>query len=142
MPSSHAASYQEAQLSRSSRDRLSSSYPGFRQTHRACKGSERQEAMQDGWAQRLRRELTEEWQAAADARPMPHNSARYTDTAWTLLPKTELWGLWTSLALERPSCLIPVLHTGWCGGKRSAGAWESYHRILISHNQQQGQAFH
>lgn len=52
------------------------------------------------------------------------------------------WGLWTSLALERPSCLIPVLHTGWCGGKRSAGAWESYHRILISHNQQQGQAFH
>lgn len=46
--------------------------------------------MQDGWAQRLQRELTEEWQAAADARPMPHNSAWYTDTAWTLLPKTEL----------------------------------------------------
>lgn len=69
-----------------------------------------QEAVQDGWHSSCRE--NGEWQAAVDTRPMRHSSPRYTNTAWTLLSKTELRGLWTSLTLERPSCLTFVLNTG------------------------------
>lgn len=128
---SHAASYREAQqrLPRQT-EQLLSSVPT--NTERAVKGRSNAEWMGTVATERELRGVAGSCPCEAPC----HTAARYTDTAWTLLAKTELWDLWTSLNLERLSCLIPAVHTGESGGKHSMGACGSYHVTLISHNQQ------